>query len=232
MASSWVAKQRDSSKPIRSISGLMGLWCTLLVFVLTNIPFPVPSALGLISPDGAFPCQGHGCGCGSALQCWTSCCCYNAAERAQWAIDRKVIPPDYAVLESKSARESECESGHAEASCCTSKRSCCTTKRSCCTSESGPKLARKLDGKLDGKLASKLDSKLNGKQTGRKLGLMLACPCRGGSTLMTTLPWSNQPPEFLEACIEVPSRWVAISKVLDWEGGVLSPAEPPPRSAV
>ena len=210
--SSWVAKQKDGGKPIRSVSGLMCLWCTLLVFVLTNIPFPVPSSLGLISPDGPFPCQGHGCGCGSALQCWTSCCCYDAAQRAQWAMDRRVVPPDYAVVESNS----ECDSAHNDASCCTAKRSCSSSK-----SEQKP------ESKLDGKLTSKLTSK----QSLRKLGLMLACPCRGGSTLMTTLPWSNQPPDFLEACIEVPSQWVAISHVLDWEGGVLSPAEPPPRSA-
>ena len=131
-------------------------------------------------------------------------------------MDRRLVPPDYAVLESNS----ECDSAHSDASCCTAKRSCCTSKPE-----------RKPRSKLDGKSASKLASKLSGKQSLRKLGLMLACPCRGGSTLMTTLPWSSQPPDFLEACIEVPSQWVAISHVLDWEGGVLSPAEPPPRSA-
>jgi hypothetical protein len=40
-----------------------------------------------------FPCESCGCGCASALACWTNCCCYTPAERMAWAAAHGVEPP-------------------------------------------------------------------------------------------------------------------------------------------
>jgi hypothetical protein len=44
-------------------------------------------------PVERYPCEGCACGCGSAHECWSSCCCHTEQERIQWAIDRGVEPP-------------------------------------------------------------------------------------------------------------------------------------------
>lgn len=41
-----------------------------------------------------FPCQSHSCGCASAHQCWTSCCCFTPRQRLAWAIKNGVTPPE------------------------------------------------------------------------------------------------------------------------------------------
>ncbi|MDQ3331360.1 MAG: hypothetical protein M3552_12015 [Planctomycetota bacterium] len=42
---------------------------------------------------GAFPCQGHGCGCQSANDCWFGCCCMSPAQRLAWAKANQIEPP-------------------------------------------------------------------------------------------------------------------------------------------
>lgn len=41
-----------------------------------------------------FPCQSHSCGCVSAEQCWTACCCFTPRQRLAWAIRHGVTPPE------------------------------------------------------------------------------------------------------------------------------------------
>ena len=38
---------------------------------------------GVTLSTGDFPCKGHGCGCKTALQCLTDCCCVKTPEVAQ-----------------------------------------------------------------------------------------------------------------------------------------------------
>lgn len=40
-----------------------------------------------------YPCESHGCGCASATECWTHCCCHCEHERLVWAIENGVMPP-------------------------------------------------------------------------------------------------------------------------------------------
>lgn len=40
-----------------------------------------------------FPCESCGCGCASATECWTHCCCHSEHERLVWAIENGVLPP-------------------------------------------------------------------------------------------------------------------------------------------
>jgi hypothetical protein len=40
-----------------------------------------------------YPCEDCGCGCASATECWTHCCCHSEHERLVWAIENGVMPP-------------------------------------------------------------------------------------------------------------------------------------------
>ncbi len=40
-----------------------------------------------------FPCEGGSCGCASAKECWSSCCCTTEVERLAWAIRNNIEPP-------------------------------------------------------------------------------------------------------------------------------------------
>lgn len=72
----------------------------LVVFCTSSLPIPIriPEIPEINSSD-TYPCKGGACGCKSAHQCWTSCCCNSPAKRAAWAKKNRVTPPTYAILE-------------------------------------------------------------------------------------------------------------------------------------
>lgn len=90
-----------------------------------------------------FPCQNCHCGCSTPEQCWTNCCCFSPEERLQWARDRNVKPPEYAVL-SNHSDSSVSKVTVATKSCCSQKSACCDNsasqvakveKLSCCSNK-------------------------------------------------------------------------------------------------
>jgi len=40
-----------------------------------------------------YPCEKCGCGCATATECWTHCCCHSEQERLVWALENGVLPP-------------------------------------------------------------------------------------------------------------------------------------------
>ncbi len=70
-----------------------------------------------------FPCQSHACGCATAQQCWTSCCCFTPHQRLVWAVRNGITPPssvryteaDWAAAVSDAAAETDhcslCDAG-------------------------------------------------------------------------------------------------------------------------
>lgn len=64
--------------------------------VVTLGVFPTPRTimgwLGELAVE-RYPCDSHGCGCVSARECWTSCCCHSEHERLVWAIENGLMPP-------------------------------------------------------------------------------------------------------------------------------------------
>lgn len=84
--SSWLNSSR------RICVGLM-----LVSYLLTVTGFPVRAST---SKHGGqpFPCQDHDCGCVSAEQCWTNCCCFSREQHVVWAKEHNVQPPAYALL--------------------------------------------------------------------------------------------------------------------------------------
>jgi hypothetical protein len=74
----------------RLIAGL-----TLVAYLLATLGVPLPAAARR-PDDQPFPCQDHPCGCRTAEQCWTSCCCFTPEQRWAWARERHIEPPAYA----------------------------------------------------------------------------------------------------------------------------------------
>jgi hypothetical protein len=69
----------------------------LVAYLLTVSGVFVPASTKKLG-GVPFPCQDHECGCQSAEQCWTSCCCFTPAQHLAWAKEHKVEPPAYAFL--------------------------------------------------------------------------------------------------------------------------------------
>jgi len=94
--------RRSKSRFIRSAAALL----TLFSFVIAAVPIPLPVmpiSLTAVGGEEPFPCQGSRCGCHSAKQCWTACCCRKPSERKRWAEEQQVRPPAYAILHDGSA---------------------------------------------------------------------------------------------------------------------------------
>lgn len=115
----------------------------LYLVIAVGVPIPLPE-----TPENAalepFPCMYCQCGCRSAAQCWSHCCCHTLVERIEWARDHGVRPPDFALaaaaeegLDLEWLKPPEIASGAAKTAVCFrekvgEKHSCC------CHHDEGP----------------------------------------------------------------------------------------------
>ena len=115
-------------------------WALLFGYLLVSSGLPLPlggvSAGGRADPRASdllaakdrsrnFPCRDKACGCGSAEQCFSSCCCNTPAELAAWAKAHRVAPDLLAALASRAATPTPprqptgcCETPAAGDACC------------------------------------------------------------------------------------------------------------------
>ncbi|AMV35434.1 hypothetical protein VN12_25310 [Pirellula sp. SH-Sr6A] len=182
-----------------------------------SLPIPVPTA-GLAEKDSAqpFPCQNRPCGCKTAEQCWTGCCCFTPSERLAWAEENGVAPPSYAQLPASddtagqggliAASMGQMTTG-SEASCCASRRPCC--EKQSLTTVHKPKtiglkvgdvdkvaIAKPTGAKSGGTCCETANaykvggSKSKNSSAKRKVVLgMFALKCQGKSSVFHSLPW-------------------------------------------
>ena len=88
-------------------------------FCMSVFPIPVPQVeLDKSLGEQRFACQSRGCGCRTAQQCWTSCCCFTPSQRIAWAKENGVVPPGYAVVDEP---QSKPEQAAPKKSCCAGK---------------------------------------------------------------------------------------------------------------
>lgn len=146
----------SSPKP----SARLTTWCAIIGYSLVASGLPLPlggGAAGGGRADAAvakrlaakdrtqpFPCMDKPCGCATAEQCFTKCCCNTPAETLAWARARAVEPALLAALERRAgagpspradaAEAASCCSDAAEASCCS--REAAAT--SCCAAPEAP----------------------------------------------------------------------------------------------
>src|SRR5271168_1694053 len=90
-------KNAGHNSPRASWRHRSGVAVALIAYIFAAFGFPLPAA-SVVRKDHSqpFPCQGHVCGCQSAEECWSSCCCYTPEERWAWADAHGVEPPAYA----------------------------------------------------------------------------------------------------------------------------------------
>ena len=126
-------------------------WCAVWGYVLLASGLPLP--FGAAQPVGGgaareaagkrlaakdrsqpFPCMDKPCGCATAEQCFTSCCCHTPAETLAWARARGLKP---AVLEALARRAGVAEVAKAKPAggCCAAKA---TKQPACCSDGGGP----------------------------------------------------------------------------------------------
>lgn len=191
------------------------VFLVLGAFILANFPIPMPMHLLGMANHGEseeehgtpYPCQHGRCGCNTARKCWTECCCHTPAERLKWAQKRGVKPPSYAVL--------------SETKKTTKPASCCSTKVS--------KVAVETRATKSGSCCKTSTSIIASKPKERAVLSILACKCRGSSSVFTTLSWFLDP----ERCIlQGPFEYLNPSLVvfdLCWETIAHRPPSPPPK---
>lgn len=130
--------------PLRRIT----TWLAILGYTLVASGLPLP--LGTVAPSAPespaakrlaakdrsrpFPCMDKPCGCATAEQCLTNCCCNTPAETLAWAKAQAVEPAVLATLERRVAGCRQAVAKAATPSCCSSKapaaeESCCTSKQ-------------------------------------------------------------------------------------------------------
>ena len=177
----------------------------LLSFCVAVLPIPVPTfRVPESNSSERYPCKGGTCGCNSAEQCWTNCCCNTPAQRMAWAKKNQVTPPTYAVLEDIPPKEidrivpvpEKVLAMKREKSCCknvsdkASPKNCCDERRStelregcksCKSSTATQKIAKNPQ--------STPEEKTSIKKTRSFVASMLALKCQGADSVFTQLPW-------------------------------------------
>ena len=142
----------QSRAPLRRIT----TWLAILGYTLVASGLPLP--FGMITPAAPdspaakrlagkdrsqpFPCMDKTCGCATAEQCFTSCCCSTPAETLAWARARRVEPAVLAALEQRVASSSQLAAKATKSSCCSTKapvaeKSCCTSRQPAAVAEDG-----------------------------------------------------------------------------------------------
>jgi len=119
-----------------------------LSYLLVALEIPLPAAIHKDTSQ-PFPCQDHPCGCQTAEQCWSNCCCFTPEERWAWARDHNVQPPAYA--EKPAAKPAEQSAAHGwnavklrdrdRGATATATKSCCREqgdRATCCQTATKP----------------------------------------------------------------------------------------------
>lgn len=156
--------------------------------------------------DQPFPCQFSRCGCQTAEQCRTSCCCHSKRERVAWAVERGIDPDRVAVL--TPAEKLKFTFG---AGLVAKKRSCCqaTAQKNCCEQER--KVASCCEStRLGGKLALPINANevLSAPKQLRWVTAIAAQRCHGTGVEWIQAGFVAQPPLRVTLSIEIPEARV------------------------
>lgn len=172
----------------------------LAAYLVTILGLPVP-ALRAKDPSQPFPCQHHACGCRTAVDCWSSCCCYSAAEKQLWACNNGVEPPT------------------PQGWCSTRLRDRHDDKHSCCEKKT----------KTAVRTSRSTEADTSGKTTSTWTIGMSPMRCQGANTLWLSSGVVFPPPaQFSWQANLVPVDWLRTSEKL-FNGLPSIPPDPPPR---
>jgi hypothetical protein len=180
-----------------------------------------------------FPCMDKPCGCATAEQCYTSCCCSTPAERLAWGRVHGVEADVLAALQRRLATDKPAR--EATGDVIAADRSCCGTKpaRSRCDADAAAPSCCAADAKTAGCAVPQDDpdrEPLEPPAAGGRvvLSAMLAC---GGIVSQWSAVGASLPPPRVEAVVgrESGDRVVILDEAAASMAAV--PAAPPPRAA-
>jgi len=238
--------------PLRRIT----TWLAILGYTLVASGLPLP--LGVVTPTapasaGAkrlagkdrsrpFPCMDKPCGCATAEQCFTSCCCNTPAETLAWARAHAVEPAVLDALERRVAVGRQTVAKTAKTSCCASKapaadESCCASRQSatavvegddCCSTDASLAAVPSTTEELTTEEGFPADEPAEPRSRSVTLRAMLAC---GGIVADWFAAAAALPPPRLEMSLVM--HLLDVCSPGDEAGESLrpSPAAPPPRGA-
>lgn len=190
------------------------VWSLVASILLASLPIPI--AVVSIDQDsgGPFPCQGGHCGCKTAFQCWTNCCCNTPEERVAWARDNRVAIPEYAqdlhrlvVDQTASAAKPACcqKCATKVAKAVVQPLSRPVSKPACCTVPKAelPKAELLIaespiaeSPKAESLAAAAPETQGNVPQVRQRMRIvlsMMALGCRGSAGELASLPWAIVP---------------------------------------
>ena len=178
-------------------------WIGLVSFCISVMPIPIvlPSVKSI---DGqSYFCQDRPCGCASAEQCLTHCCCATLKEQLDWAEKKGVTPPAYAAKSTSEHPATKVEKKPNAKPCCESKQANANNKE--------------------------LVREQMKKKPGRLVVSMFAMKCQGKSYSLCALPWFILPPPMSVVACDAPTTepWGIQSR--SWHGQRPCPDPPPPR---
>ena len=209
----------------------------LVVFALTAAGVPIPAGKATQKNGELFPCATSQCGCASAEQCWSACCCHTLAERLTWAREHGVAPPAFALAEAHSVGfdlSGLAESRFAAATGSPENAPCCTKNAagkvpSCCQKK--PLVVAAADRSCCRKHTKQPAAISATENTDLYIVAWRALSCRGQSlkwlavvptVVVARLAWLDQPP-----CVE----WLGPAASDRAVGITDDPSVPPPERA-
>ena len=154
------------------------VWSLVLSVLAASLPIPV-AVVSYDAAEGDFPCRNGSCGCKSAFQCWTSCCCHSAQERLDWAAQHGVAVPEYAQHLRQLAADQKAQAkvtGATKPACCQKAKPALPAKPACC--------AKKESATTLGCASA------TAKPRTKVVLSMFALGCRGSSGELASLPWA------------------------------------------
>lgn len=85
----------------------LALFAVFLFFMGSLGVLPSPAIFLATRTSERYPCESCGCGCASAQECWTRCCCHTMPERLAWAARNRVEVPSFVRLSPAELRLAE-----------------------------------------------------------------------------------------------------------------------------
>lgn len=187
-------------------------------YLLTALEIPLPVLVHKESSQ-PFPCQGRPCGCRTAEECWTSCCCFTPEQHWAWAREHHVEPPAYAEKPAEPAAAQGWNTVKLrDRDCRVTEKSCCRAKEetsSCCR-----------PAERSAKSSSSKSRGFGGTTT------LAVWRCQGCSTLWVSTGAVLIVPPITASLLDCPpsSRVCLLSVHLDKVPSV--PPDPPPRRSL
>ena len=209
--------------------GLYGLVASGLPLPVGGPPAGSPAAEKRAGKDRSrpFPCMNKPCGCGSAEQCFTNCCCHTPAEILAWAEARGIEAAVLAALERRVAAATPAVRPTGD--CCSTHDDCASPDEVIC-SDYQSLAADPVDPESAGLAASAEESTDQEPTVAADIVILRAMLACGGIVSEWAAVGVSLPPPTCVTC-ELPWPPVGVVTVIDERvfGTGSPPDTPPPR---